>query len=309
MAVDGLLQKRIVLMTGKGGVGRTTVTVALARLAREHGHRVLVAEIGEEGDDYSPLARHFGRERLPDMPAELEPGIKGCVLLPRTGQEQFLSQVLRVGALARAALGSEAITRLRQAAPSFREMGVFFQLLTCLREKQADGAPAHTFVLVDMPATGHALALTGLPAVLLRLVPGGPIADALREGQAYLNNPKLGVALVVTLPETLPVSESLELIEGLQKSHVTPGAVIVNRVPDDPFTAAERAALEPALADGKVFGSEGFRRPENARREIERLAAGAPKLARYELPERQLEGKALIAALSFALGRGPQEAT
>ena len=56
-----------------------------------------------------------------------------------------------------------------------------------------------------MPATGHTLSLTGLPELLLRLVPRGPIAAALREGQSYLNDPKLGAAWVVAIPETLPV--------------------------------------------------------------------------------------------------------
>ncbi len=59
---------RIVLITGKGGVGRSTLTAALAKLAGRAGKRVLVAEIGEPGEDYSPLARHFGRDRLPLRP-------------------------------------------------------------------------------------------------------------------------------------------------------------------------------------------------------------------------------------------------
>ena len=279
-----LFTKRVVLMTGKGGVGRSSVTAALATLAQRKGLRVLICDIGDDPSDYSPLARHFGRDRLPPSAELVAPGIKGVVLLARSGQELFLKSVLRSGTLARAALSSDALRRLLSAGPSFKEMGVFFQLLTLLRATQSDKQPLHQLVLIDMPATGHTLSLTGLPELLLRLVPRGPIAAALREGQSYLNDPKLGAAWVVTLPETLPVSECLELLEGLQRTGMPTGGVLVNRVPVDPFSAAEREALQSALERINPLGAEGFRRPVLARREIARLRAGT-KLPLFEVPE------------------------
>jgi anion-transporting ArsA/GET3 family ATPase len=302
--LDELLSKRIVLFTGKGGVGRTTVAASAAVLARRAGRRVLVMEVGDEGNDYSPLARHLGRERLPTTPEALAPGLDGVVLLPRTGQELFLRTVLKLEALSRAAVSSDALQRMLSAGPSFREMGVFFQLLTYLREARPDGSPRWELILIDMPATGHTLSLTGLPAVLLRLVSRGPIADALREGQAFLNDPKTGAAFVVTIPETLPVSESLELLEGLRRTSMPTAGIVLNRVPEDPFTAEERAALEPVIARGEVFGAEGFGRIAKARRERERLEAGTT-LPIFEVPERPLEGDALLEVVIEALGHGP----
>jgi anion-transporting ArsA/GET3 family ATPase len=246
------------------------MTAALAKLAAQRGKRVLVTEVGDEGDDYSPLARHWGRERLPKMPEPLEPNLHGAVLLARTGQELFLKSVLRSGTIARAALSSDALRRLLSAGPSFREMGVFFQLLTCLREKSG-GDPRHELILVDMPATGHTLSLTGLPELLLRLVPGGPIAAALKEGQGYLNDPKQAAAWIVTLPETLPVSECLELIEGLSKTKMPVGGVVVNRMPADPFSAAEREAIAPLVDRHAWLGRELFKKPLVAQRELARL--------------------------------------
>ncbi|HEY1087454.1 MAG TPA: ArsA-related P-loop ATPase, partial [Archangium sp.] len=140
-ALQSLLQKRVVLMTGKGGVGRSTLTAALAQLAQRKGVRVLVCDIGDDPNDYSPLARHFGRDRLPGSVEEIAPGIRGLVLLARAGQELFLKSVLRSGTLARAAIGSDSLRRLLSAGPSFKEMGVFFQLLTLLREQRSDGTP------------------------------------------------------------------------------------------------------------------------------------------------------------------------
>jgi len=296
-ALDELVNKRVVLITGKGGVGRSVMTAALAKLAAKRGRRVLVTEVGDEGDDYSPLARHWNRERLPKMPEALEPNIHGAVLLARTGQELFLKSVLRSGTLARAAVGSDALRRLLSAGPSFREMGVFFQLLTALREKTGT-EPTHELILIDMPATGHTLSLTGLPELLLKLVPGGPIAAALKEGQGYLNDPKQAAAWIVTLPETLPVSECLELIDGLGKTKMPVGGLVVNRMPADPFTPAERAAMGPLIEQHAWLGRELFKKPLVAHRELARLRANT-RLPMFVTPELPHEG--LIAALATVL--------
>jgi anion-transporting ArsA/GET3 family ATPase len=292
----------VVLITGKGGVGRSVVTAALARLAVKAGKRVLVTEIGEEGEDYSPLAKHFGLARLPKEPTRLDENLMGAVLLARTGQELFLKSVLRSGTVAKVALGSDALRRLLSAGPSFREMGVFFQLLSYLRQKRGE-QPEHELILIDMPATGHALALTGLPEQLLRLLPRGPIAESLREGQSYLNDPKLGAAWVVTLPETLPVSECLELIDGLAKTKMSVGGVLVNRVPNDPFTTAERNAITPLVNEQGWLGRELFHRPLLALKEVARLRANTT-LPIWTLPE--LPHAFVVDDLVLELSKGRQ---
>lgn len=186
--------------------------------------------------------------------------------------ELFLASVLRVTALARAALSIRPLKRLFLAVPSLRELGIFFHLLTYLRATRPDGGgPEHELILVDMPATGHTLALTGLPQVILRLVSRGPIADALREGQSYLNAADKALAYVVTLPEELPVSESLELLEGLSRTSVPCGGLFVNRVPSHGFSPAEIEALQEFLPGRQLYGADGFHRGLEARRAIERL--------------------------------------
>jgi anion-transporting ArsA/GET3 family ATPase len=299
----GLLKRRVVLVTGKGGVGRSSVTAALATVAARAGKRVVVTEIGDIGGESSNFARLFGLEQLPATVKEIAPGIDGTLLQAHLGQELFLRSVLPIPALAKAALASEALRRLLVAAPSFREMGVFFHLLTLLRQERHPGVPEHDIVLIDMPATGHTLALTGLPEVLLRLVSRGPIANALREGQAYLNDPALGAAYVVTLPETLPVSETLELLAGLSKTNMPAGGVILNRMPEDVFTAAEREALGPIIARTNLLGADGFARVAEAQKSMARLKAevSCPLIT---IPETTLEGKALVQALAKSLENG-----
>ncbi len=293
-----LFDKRVVLFTGKGGVGRSTITAALAKAAAKEGKRVLVTEVGDDPNDYSPLARHFGRDRLPLGVEELAPGIRGVMLLARSGQEAFMRSVLRSATLARAAIGNDAIRRLLSAGPSFREMGVFFQLLTYLREPGKGGAPEYELILIDMPATGHTLSLTGLPQVLLNLLPRGPIADALREGQTYLNDPAKAAAYVVVLPETLPVTECFELLHGLERTRMNVGGIFLNRVPQDPFTEEERAALEGLLKRTPALGNNGFQRAVVAKRERARLLAGTP-LPVFQIPD--LGDQGLLEAMGRAL--------
>ena len=272
--VEELLARRIILVTGKGGVGRTTVAAALARIGAEQGRRVLLAEFEEPSSlRTSPLAAHFGEEIFHDVPRRVADNIWGLTLHAVKGTELFLTAVFRVGALARLALRTAALRRLLHSGPSFHEMGVLYHLLHALKTVRDDKTWQWDLVIIDMPATGHTLALTELPRVLLKLVSRGPIAKAMREGQSFMNDPSKAVACVVTLPEPLPVSECLELMEGLAKTDVHVGAVLANRVPHNPFTDEEHAALESFLNGQPVRGQtllDRLRRSEESLRRLQR---------------------------------------
>jgi len=297
-----VLERRVVLVTGKGGVGRTTVAAALALVAERQGRRVLVCDVLDAAERYSALARHFGRDKF-EPEAVVQGRIHGCHLHPRTGHENFLRSTLPGGTLVSAALRSRALQRFLNAAPSFHEMGIFNHFLSLIEKKGPGGAPYYDQLIVDMPATGHTLALTGLPDLLLRLMPRGPIARLVRRGQAVLNDPAQTAAWVVTLPETLPITESLELIEGLRETRMHVGGVILNRLPEDPFSAAEREALSQLLDVHPVYGQLAFdriRESSDARSRL-RSALDVPLVVLKDMAE---EGRELVRALA----REPQEA-
>jgi anion-transporting ArsA/GET3 family ATPase len=299
-----LLSRRLVLVTGKGGVGRSTLTAALAHVAQRAGKRVLVAETADGSSDYSALAQLFGHAQLPLHAAELAPGISGSQLLMTTGVELFLVSVLKIPALARRAASFEPLTRFLAAAPSFREMGWFFHLLSYLKAEDGQKQPLHDLILVDMPATGHTLALATLPELLLRLFTSGPVAVALREGQAILKDPTKTAAYIVTLPETLPVSEALELLDGLKRSPVHSAGVIVNRVPENIFTGAERDALLPLLEKYGLQGADGFARIQDAERMVRRVATST-SVAHACVGEFDKHGPELVALVTAALETTP----
>ncbi len=270
---ERLLSLRLLLITGKGGVGRTTMAAAAGLVAARGGRRVLLTEVGEPEAGHSHLGQQFGHDQLTAKPAEVAPGLQICTLSAREGHESFLRAVLPIAALAKAALRSKAVRKFLNAVPSFHEMGIFYHLLSLLRVRGEDEDFLYDLVIVDMPASGHTLALTGLPATLLKLIPEGPITSELLAGMAHIHDPELSAAWVVTLPEVLPVSECLELIDGLVETSVPVGGVVLNRLPDDPFTDEERSVLEPLLEMTPIFGKLAFDRIPGTRRALARLTS------------------------------------
>lgn len=268
-----LLPLRAILVTGKGGVGKTTVAVSLARFIASQGKRVLVTEIGSEGQTTSALADALGVDKITDEPREIAPGLSLAALDPATGLSRFLRDVLPMKILADAAMRAGAVRRFFAAAPTFPEMGVLYRLLDLVRARRRDGSFEHETIVVDLPATGHALALAQIPGSLLRVIPTGPIAVAVKEGLALLTDPRLTGAVVVTLPETLPISEALELAAGIREHKIPLAQIFVNRVPFDPFDAEEHAIVARMLEErAPMLGARSLERIRRARAALDRIA-------------------------------------
>lgn len=270
--VKSLLSLRAVLVTGKGGVGKTTVAASLARFAAQSGKRVLVAEISNEEASTSALADALGAPHLGEQPIAIAPNLTALGLTPALGHQRFLRDVLPMKLLADAAMKTGAIRRFLAAAPTFPEMGVLYRLLDLVRATRKDGSLEHEMIVVDLPATGHALALAQIPASLLRVIPSGPIAAAVKEGLDLLMDPSRTGAVVVTLPETLPVSEAIELVTGIHEHKIPLAHVFVNRMPFDPFTDDERERVREVL-DGQppTLGERTVERIDRARVAVHRL--------------------------------------
>jgi arsenite/tail-anchored protein-transporting ATPase len=298
-----LFSKRVVLVSGKGGVGRTVCAAALARAAATRGRRVLVADLEEASSERrSALARLYGRDQLPKEPMALSPNVEGVLVQTEYGAELFLRSIFRTKSLVGLAMRSRSLQRLLYAAPSFREMGMFFHLLHLL-EREEHGRPLYDFVIADLPATGHALAMTSLPEILLRLMPSGPVAAAFHRGQALLNDPAITASWIVTLPESLPVSETLELLEGFRRTKMPLGGILVNRMPANPFSLEEREALANALGNRQVRGLRGLHRIAQSESALERLQRETD-LPISVLPEFDVQGEELVEELSRKLLEG-----
>ena len=238
--------KRINLISGKGGVGRSTLSAVLARTSAKAGTRTLLAELEDDHGSASALARNFDLKHFEDEPSLIEPNLYAMRLSPSVGQELFLNSFLKISALSSSIMKNKGIQWFLEGAPAFKEMGYFNHLLLQLRKKEFDR------VIIDLPATGHLVGLVKLPRILLRLIPIGPIADRLKEGQSYFYDPKQTAAWIVTLPQTLPVSEAIELKNALHEETVPLGGFILNRAPFNPFSLEEERELETVLNGAKL---------------------------------------------------------
>ena len=228
------------------------------------GRRTLVLEVAYDDISESALGARFGHRDLNEEAKFIGPNLWIGRLNASTGHALFLRTILPSKTLIHAALRSRAVSKFLMAAPSLHEMGVFYHLLTLLKRKRNDGGNAYESIIIDMPATGHTLALTGLPTILGRLIPKGPIAKAMEEGQGILNNPDLSAAWIVTLPEKLPVTEALELKQGLEDTQVPVGGIILNRMPDFGLTVAEVSRLNEHLVAQETFGALSVARAQAA---------------------------------------------
>jgi len=298
---------RLHFIAGKGGVGRTTLSAALAQ-ALSHGAlparpRVLVVEMDEATTravgEHPALAATLGRgEALPPEPVRISEHLDAARLCSMTGHETFLRGHLPGGALIAAALRSKAVRRFLESGPSFHELGQIAHLAHLAHR----GHYAH--IVVDLPATGHALGLARLPESMRRIISAGPVARALEKCTAALRDPHRATTWVVTLPELLPVSETLELVDALQREGLSQPRVLVNRWPADPFDGDEALSEAAAAyfdAHGPVSGSVAFGRLREAFEARARLPAA---LASTTLPHLAgVEGRALVETLARCLAK------
>ncbi len=281
MSLLQLALRRAVVVTGKGGVGKTAVTAALGRAWAKAGKRVLLAEIVPHPETPSQLALALGSTAPTEEPAPVAENLWLTLVTPTSGHLRFLRDTLPIKLLADAAMKSAGLRRFLQAAPGFSDMGVLYRVLDLLKAKRSDGSHRYDVLVVDSPATGHALALAQIPEFLARVIPGGPIARVAKEGLAVLTDAATTGCLIVTLPETLPVTEAQELKKGLEGHGLHVTAIVVNRVPEDPFTVEEWS--EVSQLPSTVLGVRETRRISRAKEAL------ALQTGMVVLPELALE--------------------
>lgn len=255
--MDGLLDKRLLFVTGKGGVGKTTVAAALATAAAERGLRAIVAEVASRGDAARTLAgvpldapRTLRATAVPVFEErEVAPGLHHISVDPEHAMEEYLVDQLPVKALAGALVSSRLFSYLAAATPGLRELltvGKLWELAQPVR--RTPGARPYDLVIVDAPATGHGLALLQAPRTFAATARVGPIARQGRTIDEMLSDPSRTGVIAVTTPEETPVSETLLLRAGLRaQTGLDLGAIVVNQLLPAPLSGAERDALETAL--------------------------------------------------------------
>ena len=253
MLLDTLLSRRLVVLTGKGGVGKSVVGAAFALAARQRGKRVLLVEVG------APLeaARLLGGPPSGGREAEVMPGLFTVNLDPATVMDEYVRHVVRLEMLVRRILESPIYRRFFAAAPGLKELMVLGKIMV-LEEARVrfSHKPLWDLVVVDAPATGHGLAFLKVPLAASLAVPVGPVGHNARRVLAMLRDPARTALVVVAIPEEMAVVEALQFHRlAAEEIGMEPAAVVLNGCHERRFSDADEAEvlrLTVEEADGDI---------------------------------------------------------
>lgn len=235
-----LSRTRLLVITGKGGVGKSTVSAALALALAKSGRRTLLCEVNSGGRATALL----GHPPAGPEVTRLEGELWSVDVRPAEAMREYVLQKIRIERVYRAVFENPLVRAFLRFIPSLAETVMLGKIIWHLREKE-DERVRWDMVVLDAPATGHALTFLGVPQVLLDTLPHGTMAEEVTWMRDYLVDPAVTKALVVALPEELPILESLELASGLRALHLALGAVVLNQATDPRFLPQELKALAP----------------------------------------------------------------
>ncbi len=297
-------QSHVLVVAGKGGVGKTTMSAALAKMAAGAGKSVLIVELEGKSGIAAAFGRHgdLGYEEVLLAPGA--PGGSGSapVRARRLTPDDALVEYLEDHGLKRVSkrlAHSGILDVVSTAIPGIRDVLVLGKVKQLERDGAAD------LILVDAPATGHAITFLTSASGMVSAARGGPLRTQAQDVVELLSDPARCRVILVTLPEELPVSETVESAYTLEdKAGVQLGPVIVNACDPEPV-GLERPADEVAAAAGLTVAPDHLAALEAAR--TFRLARHAVSAEQIERLRRDLPLPHLLVPALDAASIGPAE--
>jgi anion-transporting ArsA/GET3 family ATPase len=238
--ITNLSQLRCVVVVGKGGVGKTAVSAALAITLARQNRRVLIAMCNAK-DRLSYLLQ------VPPIGPEIRsisPNIDAVNMEPGLALQEYGMMVLKVRALYRMVFENRLVRGFLRGTPGVDAWAMLGKAQYHVFETLPGGRPRYDTVIIDAPATGHGLELLRVPKVILDVVPPGLMRREAERAWGMLTDPTRAGVLIVTIPEELPANEAVELHTVLRSELDLPVAgLVVNMVLPSLFTGAQGAAL------------------------------------------------------------------
>jgi anion-transporting ArsA/GET3 family ATPase len=253
--VSSLLDKRLVVVTGKGGVGKTTVAAALGLVAARAGRRTVICEVAEQ----ERLAELFGVDASDHEERELAPNLHAVSVDPELAKEEWLRYQLKSSTLAGVLGGSSIFRYLSAAAPGLSELVTIGKVWDLAQLERRTGGSVFDLAIVDAPATGHGIAMLRAPSTYAGVARVGPIRRQALQIDGFLRDPARTGVVVVALPEEMPVNETLDLERRLREEMgMRIDRAVVNGLYPERFDRAEAERLRAAAqADGAGAAGRG----------------------------------------------------
>jgi anion-transporting ArsA/GET3 family ATPase len=290
MEVSGLLAPRVLFVTGKGGVGKSTISAAIAAAGARSGRRTCLVEV----EGRQTMSRLFDTQPWDFSERQFRPGLWGMSVDPRASFAEYMEMFYGAKRLSKIVVGSSAVDFATTAAPGIKDVLLVGKVKEIEQRRDEDGRFHYGLVVVDSPPTGRIVNFLRAPDATTEMVNVGPIRNQAQGLIDMLLDPKRTHLQLVTVLEEMPVEETVESAAALRELGVTLGPVVVNRVMRSRFDpAADKAfaegldvsAIARGLADARVDGSDD---------EIAEAAAGLQRLgethrARLHLQKRMRE--------------------
>jgi anion-transporting ArsA/GET3 family ATPase len=238
-----LLDRRLVFVTGKGGVGKTTIAAGLALLGAHRGKRTLVCEVDAKGN----LADFYETSRFGFKPRQVQPGLFAMAMDTEASLQEYLRLQLRLPVVTRIGPLARAFEFVATAAPGVKEILTTGKFCWEVRERHYD------LVVVDAAPTGHIVGQLAAPQAINELVKVGLVRQQTGWLMDILGDPSTTGLVIVTTPEEMPVNETIELSARVrEETNVDLAGIVVNRVLPELFSRAEEETFEqlrePAMA-------------------------------------------------------------
>jgi anion-transporting ArsA/GET3 family ATPase len=278
--ISRLLEKRLVFVSGKGGVGKTTVALALGLAAARQGLRTIVCEVAHQ----ERVSRMLGREGVGYEETEIAGNLSAISLDQQHTLEEWVTYQLPSRTLASLLYKNRIFQHLTAAAPGIKELvtiGKIWELAQL--DRKTAGARPYDFVVVDSPATGHGLGMLRAPRTFGDIARVGPIRAQADKIHDFLLSDRTGV-LAVSLPEEMPVNETLEYRDALADFRGELDQVVVNGLYPERFSDTEISSLDGHDGPAVRAAVTEHRRFRSQSAELERLSQGVEGVPVATLP-------------------------
>ena len=282
------LDRRLILVVGKGGVGRSTVAAAIAGSCAAQGRKTLLYETSAN----DRFGDYFGKPAVGSSSSQLAPNLWAVNATPASALAEYGLMILRWQSVYEMVFENRVAKAFLRAIPGLDDYALLGKAWYHTTEEKRS-KPVWDTVVFDMPASGHSVSMLRVPWVIIDTVPEGPLTRDARSIKSLLCDPARTSTVLVTLAEEMPVNEAIELEARLTGLGIVPQQLVVNQVFPQHFApgAPVTRVLEALIADSadlaaplaQVTAHAGLSRD---RRQLnERYLAELRKRARTQVAE------------------------